>query len=100
MVGANLEQYCDKAILEGATDAKVIHPSSVVTAQWVRAKCLFGCPYKINYTCPPQTPTPDETRKILDSYSRAILFHIESSHSKERGKRNMAFLEMLVNLEG
>jgi len=99
MVGADLEKYCEKAIQEGATDAKVIHPSSVVTAHWVRFKC-FVCPYKNNYSCPPQTPEPDQTRKILDSYSRAILFHIESSHSKDRRKRRVAFLEMLVNMEG
>jgi len=98
--GTDLEKYCEKAIQAGATNAKVIHPSTVVTAPWVRFKCLFGCPYKHRYSCPPHTPTPAETRSILDSYNRAILFRVEAPYSKERSKEIVAYLDMLVKLEG
>jgi len=54
---SDLEKYCEKAIQAGATHAKVTHPSTVVTAPWVRFKCLFGCPYKHRYSCPPHTPS-------------------------------------------
>ncbi len=40
----DLEKYCSLAIKAGAAHAKQIHPSSVVTAPWVRLKCQFGCP--------------------------------------------------------
>lgn len=100
METADLEKYCERAIRAGVTHAKVIHPSTVVTAPWVRMKCLFGCPYRISHCCPPTTPTPQETREVLDSYSRAILFHIEAPKTPERGKRNLALFDMLVNLEG
>lgn len=100
MSGSDLDKYLQTALANGATDAKIIHPGTVVTAAWVRQKCLFGCPYKNSHCCPPQTPAPDETRKVLDCYKRAILFHRESPRAPERGKKNMEFFDMLVKLEG
>ncbi|MCX7817518.1 MAG: DUF2284 domain-containing protein [Syntrophales bacterium] len=96
----DLRKYCDAARGFGAKDAKVIDPASVVTAPWVRFKCLFGCPYRHRYSCPPHTPTPEQTRKMLDSYRRAILFHVEAPYSKERAKNMVAYLENLAKLEG
>jgi hypothetical protein len=96
----DLGKYLDYAVEGGATSVKPIQPSSVVTAAWVRLKCQFGCPgYDQSYCCPPHTPTPEETRKILDSYNRALLFHIETLSSKGRAKRKK-FLQMLIDLEG
>lgn len=100
MQSSGMEQYCEHAIHAGATSAKVIHPSTVITAPWTRMKCLFSCPYKHRYSCPPHTPTDAEMRAVLDSYSRAILFHAEAPYEKERGKKMSAYLDMLVNLEG
>lgn len=99
MQTTDLEKYCEKAPQIGASSAKIINPNTVVTAAWVRFKCLFGCPYKHRYSCPPHTPTFEETRKMLDSYTRAILFHVEAPYSRERGKNMMAYLEALVKLE-
>lgn len=100
MQTSDLEKYCEKAIQEGATNAKVIHPSSVITAPWVRFKCLYACPFNQRYSCPPHTPTPEETRSALDSFHRAILFRKEAPYSKERGRDITAYHEMLVQLEG
>jgi len=100
METSDLEKYCEKALREGATDAKVIDPATVVTAQWVLQKCLFGCPYRNGYCCPPYTPSPRETRAMLDSYKRAVLFHRQSPGEKGRGKKNMDCFERLVALEG
>lgn len=96
----DLRRYCDAAKGFGAKDAKVIDPASVVTAPWVRFKCLYGCPYRHRYSCPPHTPTPEQTRAMLDSYRRAILFHVEAPYSKERAKNMVVYLENLVKLEG
>jgi len=101
MTDADLEKYCTYALEKGATHAKQVHPSSVVTAPWVRLKCQFGCPlYGLGYGCPPDTPGPEETRAILDSYHRAILFHIEVPHMPKKEKHYRKFFEMLVDLEG
>ena len=96
----DLKRYCDLALERGATSVKPIQPSSVVTAPWVRLKCQFGCPgYDQSYCCPPHTPTHEETRKVLDSYQRALLFHIETLSSKNREKRKK-FIRTLIDLEG
>ena len=58
--------FCQMAKEMGVTLAKVISPQTVVTAEWVRFKCQYGCGgYGKRLTCPPYSPTPDETRKIL-----------------------------------
>lgn len=102
MHGNDLKKYCEEALGQGATHAKVIHPSSVVTAPWVRLKCQYGCPLGYNrcYCCPPHTPTPEETRRTLDAYQRAILFHIEAPKTPERGQRFRQYFDMLLRMEG
>jgi predicted metal-binding protein len=98
---SDLEKYCSLAVEAGATHAKQIHPSSVVTAAWVRLKCQFGCPgYGRGHCCPPHTPTADETRAILDCYRRAILFHIEVPRGEGKQKNYQKYLDRLVELEG
>lgn len=98
---ADLEKYCSVAIEAGATHAKQIDPSSVITAPWVRFKCQFGCPgYGKGYCCPPHTPTPEQTRAVLDSYRRAILFHREVAGAEQKQKGNQEYLDALVELEG
>jgi len=101
MNDVDLEKYCAQAVEKGATHAKQIHPSSVVTAPWVRLKCQFGCPvYDKSYCCPPHTSTPEQTRAIIDSYHRAILFHIQAPRTPDRKKRFKKYFEMLIDLEG
>jgi len=101
MNDVDLEKYCARAVERDATHAKQIHPSSVVTALWVRLKCQFGCPsYDKGYCCPPHTSTPEQTRAIIDSYHHAILFHIEAPRTPDRGKRFKKYFEMLTDLEG
>ncbi len=74
-----LEQELRKMAREsGASDIKFIRPMSIVTARWVRLKCQFGCKnYGTRHTCPPRSPTPEDTRKVLDEYSKAYLLKYE-----------------------
>ena len=72
-----LKSYAAAALKKGITDALVIRASTVVTAPWVRTKCQFGCGlYGKGLCCPPRTPTPEQTRVLLDSYTWAILLHL------------------------
>lgn len=72
--------FCQMAQEMGATHAKVILPKTVVTAAWVRFKCQYGCGgYGKRLTCPPYSPTPEETLQILDSYEHAILLRGDSN---------------------
>jgi predicted metal-binding protein len=62
----------------GAKDARIVAPSEVETAPWVRWKCRFGCDgYGRCLVCPPFTPGPEETRKVLNAYRRAVLIHFD-----------------------
>ncbi|HUI70774.1 MAG TPA: DUF2284 domain-containing protein [Spirochaetia bacterium] len=82
----------------GAIEGKVIKPSTVVTADWVRLKCQFGCDsYGSSLCCPPTSPTPDQTRRTLDGYESAMLAHFGAN---ARVTRSMVALEREVFLQG
>jgi len=71
------------ALDKGALAAKVIDPSTVETGHWVRWKCQFGCGgFGSSLVCPPHTPTPAETRRMLDEHSKAILFESPRGEAK------------------
>jgi len=73
---SDLDRYVARACELGAADARIIDPSSVATAAWVRLKCQFGCGgYNTTLCCPPHSPRPEETRRVLDCYRRALLIH-------------------------
>jgi len=72
----DLTKLCTYARQHCALHAKVIEPSSVVASPWVRFKCQFGCDgYGECLTCPPYSPTPEQTRALLSSYQRGLLIH-------------------------
>lgn len=80
---ADLQQFVDAALRHGALGAKLIRPADVVTGPWVRWKCQFGCGgYNSSRMCPPYTPTPEQTRALLDGYAHGILFEAPRNHSK------------------
>jgi len=67
-------KYQRRARELGAKGGKIISTTAVRTAEWVRLKCLFGCGgYGQALTCPPRSPTPEQTRKLLREYRRALL---------------------------
>ncbi len=74
------EKYVKKAKKMGVKDARIIPADSVVTAEWVRIKCTYGCGgYGRSLTCPPHTPTPEQTSKMLSSYKHALLIHVDEN---------------------
>ena len=91
-----LEIYCKKASELGFDGAKVIDPRSIATAEWVRMKCQYGCPrFGMSHCCPPNTPTPDLTRKVIDSYQKAFLLHQRLG----KGEKSKDFKAIIVRLE-
>ncbi len=61
-------------VVEKGGDATMIPAKDIVTAEWVRQKCLFGCSgFGRRFSCPPYSPTPAETRKVLKEYKTALL---------------------------
>jgi predicted metal-binding protein len=73
------KHFIRRACELGALEAKVISPHQVFTAEWVRRKCQYGCDgFGERLTCPPYSPTPQETRRMLDEYDTALLIHCPS----------------------
>jgi len=92
-------QFLGRARELGAVGAKLVKPADVVTGEWVRWKCTFGCGgFGSSLVCPPHTPTPSRTRAMLDEYSRAILF--EAPPGSAGAKRIAAELEREIFLAG
>jgi predicted metal-binding protein len=82
----NLNIYCEWALAMGIDGAKVIRSQSILTGEWVRMKCQFGCPmFGKRFTCPPRAPAPEVTQRVIDSYRKAIMLH-KRLGKKERTK--------------
>jgi predicted metal-binding protein len=89
-------------------DIRLISTDMVVVSEWVRFKCRYGCPsFGRTLSCPPFSPTPEETRRLLAEYRTAVLVHAQTSpdagytteqhrrHVKEcRARLHMATIEM------
>lgn len=72
------EELRQKALELGAKSAKVISIDTVVTAPWTRLRCQYGCVgYGRRLSCPPYSPTPEQTQAVLDCYSTGILMEGE-----------------------
>jgi predicted metal-binding protein len=92
------EKYMKKAKSMGLTKTKIIDPKSVVTGNWVRLKCQYGCGgYGQSLTCPPFSPTPDYTRKMLDEYSTGLLMQLANVTFDEKPRPN--FKQIVADLE-
>ena len=82
MYRKTIQKLKDRACELGAADSKVIDVKTIKTAAWVRYKCQFGCSgFGDTLTCPPNSPRPDQTQKILDSFHKAILVHCHDRHA-------------------
>jgi predicted metal-binding protein len=102
-----MRKYVNQAKRLGVSWAKLIHPKDVVTAEWVRLKCQYGCGcYGTCLTCPPFSPTPEYTCRMLEHYSKAlILVYDMTAESRERARRRkmrrqIAALEREMFLDG
>jgi predicted metal-binding protein len=63
-------------IERGFKDFRWIDPAHIVTAEWVRMKCLYGCrEYGRNAACPPNAPPVDACARFFKEYKRAAVFH-------------------------
>lgn len=74
--GMGLSHFVELALDMGVENARLIDPSTIRCEAWVRLKCQYGCPgYNKRLMCPPFTPGPEETARVVACYRRAILLH-------------------------
>jgi predicted metal-binding protein len=68
---------------QGYDDFQWLDPRQIVVAQWVRQKCMFGCPeYGHNAACPPNTPSVDECARFFREYRHAAVLHFSRKVAK------------------
>jgi predicted metal-binding protein len=52
----------------------LLRTRDIAVADWVQLRCKYGCKkYATNWCCPPETPTPDQTKTLLQEYKKAFL---------------------------
>lgn len=87
-----LDSLVTRSVELGAEKAKLIDTETVVVGEWVRWKCLYGCPlYAKDPFHPPVAPDAESTKKVLGEYTKAILMN---------GPNGQVLSEAAVRLEG
>jgi len=87
-----LELLLKRSLELGAEKAKLIDTATVVVEEWVRWKCLYGCPlYGKDAYHPPCAPDAESTKKVMKECRQAILLN------SSKGK---SLTEAAVKLEG
>ena len=88
---------------------KWVDPKTFILGQWVRMKCIYGCPsYGKRACCPPNVPPLAECERFFSEYSQAVIvkYEVKLDDPKKRhawtAKRNtrLAKLERDVFLAG
>jgi len=99
-------KYAEQALKAGVLEAKVIPVRNVVTAEWVRLKCQFGCGgFGKRLCCPPHTPTPEQMKRVLAGYRHALIYSYVCTPSNydrkwSRMQRLVAELERAAFIDG
>ncbi len=86
----------------GFNDYKWIHPKDIVVSNWVRMKCVYGCPsYGECASCPPNTPSVSECRDFFDEYTDIAIFHFtpELANPEDRHDVMSEITRKLLGLE-
>jgi predicted metal-binding protein len=84
----NYRKYAEQALAAGVHEAKMIPVGNVVTAEWVRLKCQFGCSgFGKRLCCPPNTPTPEQMKRVLAGYKTALIYGYTCTPSGYEAKR-------------
>ncbi|MEE9259152.1 MAG: DUF2284 domain-containing protein [Nitrospinaceae bacterium] len=73
------QEFIEEALGLGCTKAKVIQTRTIALGPSGRLQCQYGCShYGKCLTCPPYSPTSEETSEMLYDYQKALLIHGDS----------------------
>lgn len=94
------QKYVLHAKRLGFDNALIIDTRSVVTNRWVRMKCQYGCDvYGQRLTCPPYSPTPGETEKMLKGYRRGLLIQLANIVPQRETQKSRILKKAVADLE-
>lgn len=91
-----LDIVLNTAKKHGIDEALIIYTTKIETKDWLLLKCKYGCRhYSKNHACPPYAITPDDMRKLLREYKRAVLVI-----GKDNGKQDsISFKKAVLDIE-
>ena len=81
-----IKKLTEIAVEKGADPnlIKLIDAKDIVIPEWPRWKCQFGCTmYGRRLCCPPFVPDPDDTRKLLKNYDKALVIGFSGAHKSK-----------------
>jgi predicted metal-binding protein len=86
----DLEEYRQRAIELGASDAKIITTDQVVIDERVRVKCVYPkCfRYGTNANCPPYAMSLDETRNLVGKFRYGIFIQLKVASKAIAGEKS------------
>ena len=88
------ERDCINAILpigkkHGIHEILPITTKEICVADWVQMKCKYGCKkFGKSWCCPPETPTPEQARILLQEYKKALLLCGSIKSTSRSSSRN------------
>ncbi len=99
-IKGKLDCYAEKAKSMGASRAGIVDAKNVVAENWVRLKCRYGCGgYGKSLTCPPYSPTPDYTRKMVEEFSKGLLIQIRDISLQDEPRLSSKLKTIVADLE-
>lgn len=97
-----IEQLEDIFRQHAMRDFRWIETRQIVTAQWVRMKCMYGCgDYGRCASCPPNVPSVAECERVFAEYTHAVIFHFQKQvpNPEERHAWTTAITKPLLQIE-
>jgi len=80
----------------GYNDYRWISGANVQVCQWVRFKCMFGCPsYGKKGGCPPSVPSIAECRALFSEYEHILVLHITARFEQPEDRKEWSRSENL-----
>jgi predicted metal-binding protein len=77
------------------SSTKLIRTGDISVEHWVRQKRQYGCHrFAKRFTCPPYSPTPEETSRRLQGYRQALLIEFADVQEGKRPKVHEIMFEL------
>ena len=81
-------------------DARLLSARDIPVQEWVREACSSCKYYGKSWSCPPGVGSPEQARRTISSYSRAIFIRFKSSRDRKPLERAVLDIESSLKKAG
>ena len=84
------KDFLEKIFLKyGFDDFKWIDKNRIVIANWVRIKCIYGCPeFGKRASCQPNLPSVNQCKEFIHEYKEIVVFHFWKAFPNPNDRHN------------